>query len=63
MAFPDFWLLYATLVVTKIDRHGVSNTERRECLPKKNKVMWYYVATEGPPNSSNKTEPFSYKVE
>ena len=32
-----------------MDGRGHFNTARRERLPKKTKVMWYYVATKGLP--------------
>ena len=50
-----------TLAVDKMDEHGLSNTARHECLPRRqgNAVP----ATEGTPNSSKKTEGFSYKGE
>ena len=44
MAFPCFQLLYVTLAIDKMDGHGLSNTARRERLPKKTKVTWYRIA-------------------
>ena len=43
MAFPCFQLLYMTLAVNIIDGRGLINAERREHLPKKAKVTWYWV--------------------
>ena len=35
------------LAVDKMDGRGHINIVRRERLPKKTKMMWYYVATKG----------------
>ena len=47
--FPCFQLLIITLAIDKMDGCGLINTACRERLPKKTKVMRYYVATEGLP--------------
>ena len=47
MAFPCFQLLNMTLAIDKMDGRDLINTVHCECLQKKTKVMWYYVATEG----------------
>ena len=47
MVFPCFQLLYMTLTVNKINGRGLISTVVHECLPKKTKVIRYYVATEG----------------
>ena len=49
MALPCFQLLYMTLAVYKMVGHGLINTAHHECLPKKTKVMVYYIPTEGLP--------------
>ena len=36
-----------TLAIDKMDERGHINTARHERLPKKTKVMWYYVAAKG----------------
>ena len=53
--------LYDT-AIDKIDGYGLSNTARREYLPRRLKGN-AVLATEGTPNSSYKTEHFSYKGE
>ena len=52
-----------TLAIDKLNGHGLSNTACHEHLPKKTKVMQYYVATEGLPGSTNKLEHFNYEGE
>ena len=52
-----------TPAVNKLNGCGLSNTAHRERLPKKTKVMQYYIATEGLPGSTNKSERFHYKGE
>ena len=61
MAFP-FRTLYDT-AVNKLNGHGLSNTACHECVPKKTKVTWYVLATEGLPGSADKSEHFNYKGE
>ena len=61
--FYGFLFLYMTLAVDKLNGCGFSNTACRECLPKKTKVMYIVLATEGLPGSTNKTEQFNYKGE
>ena len=51
IAFP-----FLSLAINKLNGHGLSNTVCHECLPKKTKVMQYYVASEGLPDSSNELE-------
>ena len=58
MAFSAFQLLYVTLAIDIMDRRGLSNTAHCEHLPRR-----VVLATEGTPNSSNKTKHFSYKGE
>ena len=55
-----FQFLYMALAVDKLNLHDLSNNACHECLPKKTKITWYYVAAELP-GSSNKSEYFSYK--
>ena len=50
-----------TLAIYKMDEHGFSDTASCECPAEKTKVMWYQL--QGTPDSSNKTEHFSYKGE
>ena len=53
-AVSTFELLYMTLATDKMDGHGLNNTA---CLPRR-----LVLATERPPDSSNKTERSVIKV-
>ena len=63
--FCNFPFLYMTLAVDKLNGHGISNTStvHCECLPKKNNNSSSskgdtVLATEGLPDSTNKSEHF-----
>ena len=50
-----------TPAINKLNGHGFSNTACCEHLPKKTKVTYVVLATEGLPGSTNKSERFHYK--